>query len=372
MRAVKFTISIILIIIISSFNVYAEDMYSSDDMISDYTSQLFESLDDDSKKILSKFGFENIKTESIYSLSFGSVLSAIKESFSLSIKESLSGFFRMTALIILIIILNSLRGNNDNEIINDVFSLVLILIISVQLTDIITLFSSVINVTLKFTVSLLPIVTALLSLSGNITFSAAYSTMMIGFCEVLTYICDSIIVPFSGVYFALIIAMSFNEITDSERISSSVTGALSSVLGFVCTLFTLLLSAKNILSKDIDGVLYKSGKYLLSSSVPVIGGALSSALSSVIGSIDIVKSTVGIFAVIAAVCINMPLLIKISVCRLSFGVLSMIADSFGEKKSASLIRGVSKSLKLISVLSLFMLFIVIISTGLAVSVKGNV
>lgn len=373
MKFIKYLIIVFTIISISFFPVYAQSYEdNAKGLISEYSDSLFDSLDSDTKEILSEFGFESITYDSVFDLSFSDIIDIIKNSFSFRLKESVSSFSRLFALLIMIIIVNSIREKNEYGIIDDVFSLIIIIMISAFLTDTITLLVSVFKVTEKFMAALTPIITVILSFSGNITFSAVYSAMMIGFCQILAFLSDNVIIPLTGIYFALIISMNFNEITDAERISSTINNTAAAVLGTVSTVFALLLSAKNILAKDIDGVLYKSGKYLLSSIIPVVGNAVSGILSSIVGSLSIVKSTIGIFAVIAVICINLPLFINIFFCRFSLGAISLVSDSFGEKKTAGLIRCISKSMRLLSILAFFELVTVVISTGLAVSIRGNV
>lgn len=371
MKKFKIAISVIFLISFCSFNVFATEEKDVNSLISDYSEQLFGSLDNNTQKLLSDFGLDSLEAGSFINLSLKDIALVMKNAFSMTMKEYISSFSEMLGLLIVMIIINSIREKSESELLDDVFYIICVLIISVLLTDIITVFAAVFTLTDKFMMALIPIMTVMLSFGGSVTFSAAYSSMMIAFCQLIAFFSENIIVPFSGIYFGLIISMNFNEATNSRQISKSVNSISVSALSVISTAFTLMLSAKNILAKDIDGVLFKSGKYLISSFVPVVGGAVSSVLNSVIGSLSLVKNTIGVFAIIAALLINLPLFIKISLCRFLLGIISFIGDSFGDKKTSELVMSISEGFKLLSVLAFFEMITVIISTGLAVSVRSS-
>ncbi len=372
MKTVKYLVILITLSFLLIFPASAIDDLDSADIIDDYSGEIFESLDEDTLNILSEMGLDEIEASSMLDLSPVKIITVLKNEFTFQAKENISFFFKALGILLALVILNSVRKKSDFDLTDDIFAMTVILLVSVTLSDTVKMLVAVLKLTEKFMLALIPVITVILSFSGNVTFSAVYSTMMVGFCQVISAVADNFIIPLTGVYFGIITAMNLNEITDADKISSAVCKACGAVLGTVSTVFSLLLSAKNLLSKDIDGVVYKSGKYIISSFVPVVGNAVSGILGSIIGSLSIAKSTMGIFAVIAAVCINIPLFIKIIFCRTTFFFLALISDSFGEKKAAGFIRSLSKSMRILMILAFFVLITVIISTGLAVSIRGNI
>lgn len=380
MKIFKVFLIVLSLIMLFSISVYAEyaeyaeneEIDDSEEIIRGYAEEIADSLDEETKNLLSQFGLEKINTDSVFDISFKDVFLIIKSSFTLKIKESISSAFKVFGMLFLIITVNSFRPKNSSDILSDVFSMAVILSISSLIFDVLKILSAVIKATKGFLMTLIPTITVLLSFSGNVTFSGVYSGMMIGFCNVIIFTADNIIVPFIGIYFALVIAMSFNDISDAAYLCTKINSFSAAILGIVSTLFSLFLSAKGILSKDLDGVIYKSGKYIISSFIPIVGNAMGGILNYIVGSINIIKSTVGIFAVIAAVCIYLPMFIQIFLCRIYLGALSFIGEGFGERKAVSVIKCISKSLNLIAVFSFFVLIMVIVSTGLAVGIRGNI
>ena len=371
MKLIKILVVIVIFIIAVPFNCLASEN-EVDSIIDNYSQELISSLDNETNQILSEFGFDTIKTESILNLDFSDILNCFKKAFTTHFRDTINQTGKIIVMLIALIILNSIRDKNKNILIDDVFLALIIIIVSYTISNTLTLFISVLKITVNYLASLIPVMTVMLSISGNITFSAIYSSMMIGFSQLLSFLSEKIFIPFTGIYFGIIISMNFNDITDSERISSLINNIATTLLSIVSTAYMLLMAAKNFISKDIDSLLLKSGKYLISSLIPVVGGAVSGVMDSVIASLNLVKSTIGIFAVLIELIINLPFFLNILNCRLSLFLMSSLCDSFGERKAASFIKSISKTIKLFSLLSFFEMITVIISTGLVVSVRSGI
>ena len=71
-----------------------------------------------------------------------------------------------------------------------------------------------------------------------------------------------------------------------------------------------LLTMQSALSSSMDAFTLKTSKMLVSSFVPVVGSALSEAISTASGCLKLVKSAVGIYGIGAAVCTFLPLLLR--------------------------------------------------------------
>lgn len=371
----KTGVLIIVFALISIFSFTAsaevpEDLMQSNEVIDEYICSVIDALDDESKYILSQFHFDENFSKAFLDISFKDIVHCLKDAFGEEIKVTVSSFSKTLALLLVLIIVKSLRNDEDNLILNDVFSCCVIIIVSFMISDIIRLLASSFKVIANLLYSLIPILTVILSLSGNVTFSAVFSTMMIGLSQLLAFLSDNIIIPLTGIYFALIISMNFNDSVNVLKFTHSVNKFAVTVLSIVSTIFMLLLSSKNTLATDVDGIIFRSGKHLVSNLIPIVGSSVSMVLDSVVGSLGLIKGTVGIFAVIAVLCVNIPVFIRTIVCRISLCFTSILVDSLGDSRTASLIGSVSATVRFLCVLAFFELITVVISTGLAVSVKG--
>lgn len=359
---------------VNSFTVKANEEIESEALISEYTDEILDSLDKETRDILSSVGLEEITTDSIFNLSFSKILKGIGEIFSLNIKNSIVSFLKMLAMIIVLIIVNSFKSDDFvfSKQLSDIFLITSVIMIASSIDDSISGLVIAFELTGKLLIAYVPILTVLISITGNITSSILYNSSIVALAQVISTVSDNMIVPFISMYFAFIISLSLNEALNADKITTSVNKAVTIVVSMTTLIFSLLISAKNVLARDMDGILYKSGKYLISNVVPIIGPTISSILNSIVGSLSLTKSTVAIFAIICAVAINLPVIVALSADYLSLYFISVISDSFGERQIAGVFRGFSSGIKILITLVIFELVLVIIATGLILTIKGEI
>ncbi|MBE6747133.1 MAG: hypothetical protein E7558_06755 [Ruminococcaceae bacterium] len=339
-----------------------------------YIEQITDNLDRESKEILTSFGLNELSSEELMKLSVSDIFKSITDIFYISIKDQLYNFFRMLGMLIVMIIANSIRNSRQqlSAQVTDVFSMLCIIMIASSINSCISGMANAFSLTGKLLYSYTPVLTVFLSISGNVTSSILYNSTVVAVSQVLSAVSENIIIPFICVYFALITALSLNETVNTDKITSSINKAVITLVSAMTMIFTVLISGKNILAKEIDGIAYTSGRYFISNFIPVIGPSVSSILSSIIGSLSLVKSTVAIVAILCAAAINLPIIAKLFANYLSLHIIGIIADSFGEKRAGSIFAGFSSGIRILMIIVIFELVMVIIATGLVLTIKGGI
>ncbi len=354
-----------------SFLSFCEE-YDTNELVENYGEEIYSVLDDETRKILSSFGLDELNFDSVFNLSFTDCLRSVGDIFKISVKDTVPYFLKILAILVLMSAVSDLRRekSGENDAVTSVFSIVVIIMSVSLLKDTLSEAVAAFEITSKLLLLLAPIITALLSLSGNVTASALYNSVTVVSAQVISVVASEILLPLISVYFSFVIAFDLAGNAKGNTVIHGLNKLLTGVFGAMSTAFTLILSIKNVLAKELDGVLYKSGKYIISGFVPVVGSTVSAILSSVIGSIDLVKNTVAIFGVICVIAVNLPVLLKLGVCCISLEVLSVIADFFGVSSASSTVKGFSGGVKLMTAIVFFEVVLVIISLGLTVAIKG--
>lgn len=361
-----------VLMFVFSFNVFGEEPDANS--VADYGEEIYSTLDSDTREILSSFGIDSLDFDSVFDISFSSSIKTIGEIFKSSIKDILPAFFKILAMLMIMTAISDLRksSSSENDIVSSIFTMAIIIMTASFISDILTQTTAAFNLTGKLLLTLAPIITALLSVSGNVTASVLYNSVTVAAAQIISVISSEILIPLIGIYFAFVISLDLNDTNKGSKIIHGMNKALTGIFAAMSTVFTFILSVKNVLAKELDGVLYKSGKYVIASFVPVVGSNISAILSSVIGSLDLIKSTVAVFGVICIAAINVPVILKLFACYISLNVLSMVSDFFSSSAASSVIRGFAGGIKLLIAIILFELVIVIISIGLTVTIKGSV
>lgn len=372
----KVTISLLIIPVLFSigvFTAYGVNETQADSWIREYTADIEEILDEETLETLEQLGLNGITAENIFNLSFTQVLKNVGKIFKFNLKEHSNRFFKMLSLLIVLISANSLKSEKSlfSNQLSDIATVITTILVVSGINNSISKAVTAFALTGKLILTYAPILAVLLSITGNLTASTLYNSGLVALAQVFSAFSENILIPFIGMYFALIIALSLNKNVNSSKITGSLNKIITGSISFMTMIFTLLISGKNILARDIDGILYKSGKYLISNFIPIIGPGISSVFSSIIGSLSLVKSTVGIFAIICTFIINLPVLISLTLDYISLYAMSLIADSFGEKQIYSIFNGFSNGIKILITIIIFELVLVIISTGLILTIKGE-
>ena len=135
--------------------------------------------------------------------------------------------------------------------------------------------------------------------------------------------------------------------------------------------FTSLLALQSIISTAADGAGTKAAKFVVSSFVPVVGGALSDALTTVQGCIKLLKSGVGAFGLLAAAFIFLPVILQCCLWILSLNLCAGFGDIFALKEISGLLRACCRVLETMLAIIFCCMTIMIVSTVLVLVIGGG-
>ena len=334
--------------------------------------ELNSAIDDNVRDILSDIGIDGFDFENVYNVSFSSITDFFSETLKEKIINSFSSFFELLSVILLTgIITCILTGNSEDEFIG-IFSMVIVALLAVNtVSSTLSAVISVLGASEKFMLVFVPVYTLIISLSGNPASALTYNTLVIGFAEVISYFITTGITDFLGLFYCLGISFSFNESINISRIISSVNKIFSIILGLAASLFTGFLSIKSVLSASADSLSVKGIRFLIGSTIPIVGSSISDAYSSFLGSINIIKGSVAFIGIIVIVIINTPIIFETITYYASFCLLTYVAESISAKKAADILKCFSCGMRMLLLVCIFEMFIMIISTGIMLSLKSG-
>lgn len=332
----------------------------------------FGSVDNEVYEILEDFGLDSFDAENVFSRGIENIKTYFSDTLKDKLREISGWFFTLVSIILLMSIVSSAF---DFSMSSDAFSLFTCAVICVATTGKISSFLNCVLSSMalngKLMLSFIPVYALLISLSGNPTSALTYNSFLLFFCQAVNFFLDNIFVSITGTYFALSIAFSFNHAINLNRFINGANRIVSLVLGSSATLFTGLLSLKNVIAVSTDSLSVKGVRYLLSNLVPVIGSSLSEAYSSVIGSINLMKGSVAIIGIFALAILNIPALTEGVIYFFLMTLLSCISEVLALYRVSELLRAFAGCVKILLLVCLFQLFVLIISIGLMLTLRGG-
>ena len=142
-----------------------------------------------------------------------------------------------------------------------------------------------------------PILLTLMAASGGAVsagvFRPAVAFLSSGICELFT----AVVLPTSVVVIALTFAGNLSPEVRCEKLGGLFKSVNKWLIGLTLGLFTLFLTVQGIASAQYDGISLRTIKYLVSGSVPIVGGFLSGGLDLVLAGSSLIKSALGSFSV---------------------------------------------------------------------------
>ncbi len=370
MKKTVVIINAVILIFFFSFTAAAE-FDEFDNLDGEISDELFSIIDSDIENVLRDIGISDESLTDALNFSLENIGSFFSSTLAEKAESCLKNVFLLLSVIVICGALSSLFREDKSEEFISLMSVVIITLLSVNIIKgSLSAAVSVLKLSGNFMLSFIPIYTMIISLAGNAASALTYNSLLMAFAEFLSSVISYFSTDLLGIFFCLSISFSMNESVNTGRFISGVNKCVSIVLGLLAGIFTGFLSIKNVLSVTIDSVSVKSIRFLISSLIPIVGSSISDAYSSLLGSINLIKGSVAIVGILVIIIINLPIIIETLIYYVSFTVLSYISDSISGNKAGEAIRCFSCGVRILLLLLVFEMFILIISTGIMLTLKG--
>lgn len=188
---------------------------------------------------------------------------------------------------------------------------------------------------------ILPVMTGIYAMSGNITAASVNSTwlmLLLTFIETLT---ESLLMPLLCTCTGFIAVTTLSRFTgapDMSGVSGELKKALTFLLAAAGTVFTTVMAHQTALAKSADSVALRSLKFASGNMIPVIGGALGEAADGYLAGVSLIRSASGTLAAAAVISYVLPALLKIAVLRAGLSAVAAGAEIMGRGKEAAVVR----------------------------------
>ena len=188
---------------------------------------------------------------------------------------------------------------------------------------------------------ILPVMTGIYAMSGNITAASVNSTglmLLLIFLETLT---ESLLMPLLCTCTGFIAVTTLSRFTgapDMSGVSGELKKALTFLLAAAGTVFTTVMAHQTALAKSADSVALRSLKFASGNMIPVIGGALGEAADGYLAGVSLIRSASGTLAAAAVISYVLPALLKIAVLRAGLSAVAAGAEIMGRGKEAAVVR----------------------------------
>lgn len=284
----------------------------------------------------------------------------------------LQDFLPIIASIIAISILGGMIGNlkptsNGKSIGNIVHFVtygVIIIFLGTTLTQIISITTNALTSIKSLFDGIFPILMTLLTAVGGTVsvgiYQPAIALLSNAFISLITYILLPMFI-FSMV-FSIVGNLSNNVRLD--KFVAFLQSAFKWTIGLCFTIFLGFVSIQGVMAGAVDGLSVRTAKFAIRSYIPIIGGYVSDGFSIIMASSMLIKNAVGGVGLFLLLSIVISPVLNLVLFMLALKFMAGIIEPIGDKKIASFINDLSKSLSLLIALLVAISFMYTILTGL--------
>lgn len=327
---------------------------------------IYSYLPEEAKEIFENEGFtdsgwtENLDTAGFFSL----VISFFKEGFS----SPLAVLCKSLSVLILAALMSSYSSDTKTSaVVDSVCTVSIAVILAVPIYEIIAAAKEALSGVSIFMSGSVPLFAAVKAAAGKPISVTGGASVLLFACQALSYLCAFLLVPFMNSYLALGICSSFSGKNAAAGIMNSIKKVSMWVLSLCVSVFLFILSAKGIAGKGEDTLAMKTTKFVLGTTVPVVGTALSESASSVEASLSALSGTAGVYIILGVFVIMLPLLTELICWRLSLILIKYLSSLFSVPAIGSLAEALESVIALLLGFSLLSLALLIISSGVLIS-----
>ena len=189
-----------------------------------------------------------------------------------------------------------------------------------------------------FSKILLPTITAAAAAAGSPSGAVARQLATMLFSDILITLINRLLLPLVYTYIAAcVVAYAAVGNEGLKRIAGTLKWVVTSVLTVVLLVFVGYLTVSGVIAGSTDAVTVKAAKFTMSSLVPVVGGILSDAAETVLAGAGILKNAVGVFGMLAVLCMCVAPFLQLGIHYLTYKVTSALSATVSSGRVAGLI-----------------------------------
>lgn len=383
MKKFIFLMVFFITILLSSFTVYAdiEDAteYTTEDIYNSQYEQsgadaLLRELTPEVKKQLKDIGVTSPSWQELNSMSFFDIFGSIMNTIQQQSVTPLNCVVKIMGVVMLVALINSVKSSLGSSsltaVLNSVATLTVSIILIQPVCQTIEYSTTIIKLSADFMLIFIPVMAGIMLTMGQSLQAAGSYTMVMGAGTAVSQISNNILVPLLNTFLGISVVSGISQRVNLSGFCELINKVLKWVLTFTMSVFTAILTMQSIISSSADSAGVKATRFAISSFVPLVGGALSEAYQTVRGCMGMLKSGVGVFAILATGTIYLPAIISCLLWLAAINIAIALAGVFDMGDIIKLLKSVTTVINSLIAILLCCMIIFIVSSAIMLMAGG--
>ncbi len=383
MKKFIFLMVFFITILLSSFTVYAdiEDAteYTTEGIYNSQYEQsgadaLLRELTPEVKKQLKDIGVTSPSWQELNSMSFFDIFGSIMNTIQQQSVTPLNCVVKIMGVVMLVALINSVKSSLGSSsltaVLNSVATLTVSIILIQPVCQTIEYSTTIIKLSADFMLIFIPVMAGIMLTMGQSLQAAGSYTMVMGAGTAVSQISNNMLVPLLNTFLGISVVSGISQRVNLNGFCELINKVLKWVLTFTMSVFTAILTMQSIISSSADSAGVKATRFAISSFVPLVGGALSEAYQTVRGCMGMLKSGVGVFAILATGTIYLPAIISCLLWLAAINIAIALAGVFDMGDIIKLLKSVTTVINSLIAILLCCMIIFIVSSAIMLMAGG--
>lgn len=374
----------LVIVIVPVSAAHAEETtIQKEDMFQEYYQQQAEDsgandlpnyLPDETRSQLNQIGIDGVDRNSIQSLQPNHLFSQILKLLGQGVQTPMKALLSLLGIMMLCALLNSMKMNLGEKSMGGIMNLIGILcicmVVITPVVQAIIKLTGVIQGASTFMLACIPVLTGIMIENGQTVTASSYHLLMLSTTNSISFLSAHFLTPCMNIFLGFSIVSAISPTLRLHTLCSTISKIAKWVLSFCMSVFTGLLTVQSLLGGSVDVTTNRTLRFVVSSFVPVVGGALGEALGTVQGCIKVLKSGVGAFGILAMVFLFLPIFMECILWQMTLTICAGISDVFDLKQITAILHAVSKVMSMMLAILLCTMAMMTISTVVVLMMGG--
>lgn len=339
------------------------------------TSALSGQVPKSAQKSLSRLGINGVDQNSLSRFTPENIFQSVLSSFKDVCEEPFKVLAAVLGILLACALLATLKNSVGEKSLQDVFNIVCALSIAVVIFVPVVRSVSDCAATIKgsadFMTAFLPVYSSLAVASGHPASAIAAQSLLLIASDVLSSIASSTFIPMIDLYLAFCVIGAVSPGINISGIAAFIKTIVSWFVVLCLTIYTGILTVQGVIASAADNVTIKTAKFVVDGAIPVVGGALSDAMNTVISCAGLLKTVVGAYAIVVFILAYLPAVLECVVWLLVADLSLAVCDVLGVTGMAGLLKSIKEALKLILALVFTSALAMIVSVSVMLLLGGG-
>lgn len=324
---------------------------------------------------LSKMGVSDASPKGISGFSLQKVFSFIWQKICDAAEAPFKAVAAVLGILLLCALAEAMKNAFADKTMKTVFEIVCTLaiagVLSVPITKCIASAAATVKESSTFMTIFLPVYSGLAVASGHPTSGVVSQGIVLLMAQVISQIAATTFVPMVSMFLAFCVIGSIAPGVNIGGLASFARKIVNVGLVLALTVFSAVLTIQSFITQAADTVTMKTAKFVVSSAVPLVGGAISDALNTVVSCAGLLKNAAGAYAIIVFLAAYLPVLLECTLWMLAVELSLALAEVIGVGNVSDLLKGVLDALKMLVALVAACALAMIVSICIMLLVSGQ-